>query len=234
MCQLAALEVGSSEQRDQRPFGERVVVARASAQRVGLAPEVAHVTLDRRRIDGAHLNGARLPQARQRAPIEPQPCRAARRTGGMTGEHLLREGGGHADDVQVQVGRRIEENVILPGRPPEQVARRDRDGRFPIAERRVSGRDEVELRLGVKMPRSPRRRDVMPDVASCGAGDRKRLVQRLRHHDRVPEPACVRPPRVARPSISHKMRTRPCRAAAFVRRAGDHLQREAPCPGGRS
>jgi hypothetical protein len=48
--------------------------------------------------------------------IELQPCRAARSTGNTTGEHLLREGRGHADDVQVQVGRRIEENVILAGR----------------------------------------------------------------------------------------------------------------------
>src|SRR5262245_23552922 len=33
----------------------------------------------------------------------------------------------------------------------------------------------------MKMARAPGRRDVMPDVASCGAGDRERLVQRLRH-----------------------------------------------------
>ena len=85
---------------------------------------------------------------------------------------MLREGRGHADDVQVQVGRRIEENVILAGRPPEKVARRDRDGRFPVTERRVARRDQVQLGLGVKMSRSPGRRDVMPDVTSCRAGDR--------------------------------------------------------------
>ena len=191
--QLAALQVGPSEQRAQRPHREGVMVGDPSAQPVCLAPEVAHVTLDRRRITAGHLNGTRRSQARQRAVIELQPCRAARRTGNTTGEHVLREGRGHADDVQVQVGRRIEENVILAGRPPEKVARRDRDGRFPVAERRVAGRDQVQLRLGVKMPRSPRRRDVMPDVASCGAGDRKRLVQRLRHLSRVPELARVRP-----------------------------------------
>ena len=169
------------------------MVGDPSAQRVCLAPEVAHVTLDRRRINAGHLNGTRCSQARQRAVIEPQPCRAARSTGSTTGEHVLREGRGHADDVQVQVGRRIEENVILAGRPPEKVARRDRDGRFPVTERRVAGRDQVQLGLGVKMPRSPGRRDVMPDVTSCGAGDRKRLVQRLRHLSRLPELARVRP-----------------------------------------
>ena len=57
----------------------------------------------------------------------------------------------------------------------------------PTAERRVAGRDQVQLRLGVKMARSPGRRDVMPDVASCGARDRKGLVQRLRHLSRLPE-----------------------------------------------
>ena len=63
----------------------------------------------------------------------------------------------------------------------------------PLAERRAAGRNQVQLRLGVKMPRSPGRRDVMPDVTSCGAGDRKRLVQRLRHASRLPELAQYRP-----------------------------------------
>jgi hypothetical protein len=38
---------------------------------------------------------------------------------------------------------------------------------------------------------------VMPDVASCRAGDRKRLVQRLRHPSRLPEVA----PGAARASV---------------------------------
>jgi len=123
--------------------------------------------------------------------IEAQPGRAPRRAGSTIGEHVRREGGGHADDVQIQVGRRIEEHVILAGRPPEQIARRDREGRFPVAERRAAGRDQVQLGLGVKVPRSPGRRDVMPDVTSCGAGDRKRLVQRLRHLSTLPEVAAI-------------------------------------------
>ncbi len=83
--------------------------------------------------------------------------------------------------------------MILSRRPPEQVAGRDRDGRFAVAERRVAGRNQVQLWLGVKVPWPPRRRDVMPDVASRAAGDRKRLVQRLRHRGRLAEIAGFRP-----------------------------------------
>ena len=161
--------------------------------------------------------------------IEPQLCCAARSTGNTTGEHVLREGGGHADDVQVQVGRRIEENVILAGRPPEKVARRDRDGRFAVTERRVAGRDQVQLGLGVKMARSPRRRDVMPDVAPCGARDRKRLVQRLRHRSRLPELRARPARRVARP---RRFPTKCEVAAGRAHDAGPRRRRLATGPRG--
>ena len=100
------------------------MVGDPGAQRVCLAPEVAHVTLERCCIDAGHLNGARRSQGRQRAVIELQPCRAARSAANTTGEHVLREGRGHADDVQVQVGRRIEGErnpgraATREGRPP--------------------------------------------------------------------------------------------------------------------
>ena len=75
--QLTSLQVGPSEQRAQRPHRQRVMVGDPSAQPVCLAPEVAHVTLDRRGITAGDLSGARRLQALQRVAIEPQLRRAA-------------------------------------------------------------------------------------------------------------------------------------------------------------
>src|SRR4051794_37144840 len=69
--QLIALQVGPSQQRAERAHCQRVMVGHPRAQSVCLAPDVAHVTLDRRCITARHLNGARRLQALERFAIEP-------------------------------------------------------------------------------------------------------------------------------------------------------------------
>jgi len=186
--QLAALQVRPVEKRRQGPGRERVAVHVPAPPPVGFAPKVAQVSFDGRGIDAARWEGTRRAKTRQPVLTEPQPRGARPSWRAPLGEHALREGSGHADDVQVQIGRGLDKDMILARWPPEKVARRHRDGRFAVAEGGSAGRDQVELRLRVKMARPTRRRHVMPDVAARAARQRKRLVERLRHPLRLPEP----------------------------------------------
>src|SRR3569623_914425 len=205
--QVGALQVGPALQRVERPRRQRVTIGGADPQPVGLAPDVAHLTLDRSLVIVPGPGGTGRAQAAQGLDIEAKLRRAAGGVAGVAGEHALGERRGHADHVQVQIRRRVEEDVILAGRPPEEVARRGRDRRLAGTERGPAGRDEVQLGLGMEMARPSGGRDVMPDVTSRGAWNREGLVKGVRHDEKLAERSPARPARRDRPMISHKMRS---------------------------
>src|SRR5512140_3224744 len=104
-------------------------------------------------------------------------------------QHPVREFWRHTDHEQIEVCRGLQQHMIVPRWPPEDVPLSCIENLFTHAKLGATGRHPIEFGLVMKMAGSRCCGNVSPDVAPRGGWNGKRLVGDTREHNRSVAPA---------------------------------------------
>lgn len=193
---------------------------RAQPKLVRFAPERGHVLLDGRRLQAGERDFAQGAEPRRRRGGESHAggCRKGRRV--LCAQNAGGKLGAQTRDEQVEIGRRDDELVVLPGRPAQEIPGTDLEHGVAGSERPGSSHDQIQLWLAVEVAWPTILGRVAPDLTATSAQHREGLIQGGGHRERLPEiagdgpppalPGRRHPPRNAKTGVASSDRLRAC------------------------